>query len=350
MTESIDRRSFLATTAGLAAAALPNVLPGSSPEVLVRRADPVMIASHNAMPKALPLAYAALLAGGHPVDAAVAGAEVVENDPSDHSVGLGGLPNELGVVELDASVMDGVTGLCGAVASLQKIRNPAKVARLVMQHTKHALLVGEGALAFARAHGFKEEELLTTEAREIWLYWKRSHSDKDFWLTPTKETIPEHVRKWFGITGTVHFSARTADGRMGACTSTSGMAFKLPGRVGDSPIVGAGLFTDDSGSAGSTGRGESNIAVCGAHTIVEAIRAGKHPTDACLVAAKRILDGTRAPWLKDAQGRPDFDIIFYAVDRDGRYGSASLYGGNRFAVADSKGARVEDSAFVLPKR
>lgn len=352
MQGSMDRRSFLAAGAGLAAASLTEGLPQSArgPEIFVPGGDPVMVASHNALPHALPKAYAALVAGAEPVDAAVLGAEVVENDPTDHSVGYGGLPNELGEVELDASVMDGTTGLCGAVAALRRIRNPAAVARLVMRHTKHAMLVGEGALAFAKAQGFKEEDLLTPEAREIWMYWKRSHSEKDFWLSPAAEEIPAHVKRWFGITGTVHFSARTKDGRLGACTSTSGMAFKLAGRVGDSPIIGAGLFTDETGSAGSTGRGESNIAVCGAHTIVEAMRQGKHPTDACLVAARRVADGTRAAWLKKPDGRPDLDIIFYAVDREGRFGGASLWEGNRYAVADASGARLLDAAFVLAKK
>ncbi len=351
MTDRTSRRSFLKHSAvAVAATALP--VRTDAPEILVRRGvEPCVIGSANAHAQCTPTAMRLLLEGKPPVEAVVAGINHVEDDPSDHSVGLGGLPNELGIVELDASVMDGATGLSGAVASIQNIKNPSRVAKLVMETTSHALLVGAGALAFAKANGFKEEDLLTDEARQIWLYWKQSHSAKDFWLTPNNDAVPEHVKKFFGITGTVHCSALTAKGDLGGCTSTSGMAFKIPGRVGDSPIIGAGLFVDNAaGAAGSTGRGESNIVTNATHLIVEALRQGQHPKDACLLACKRVVEFTRAKYLLADSGRPNFDLNYYCVDKQGRTGGASLYPGGKFSVVDAKGHRLEDCASLFEKR
>jgi N4-(beta-N-acetylglucosaminyl)-L-asparaginase len=290
-----------------------------------------------------------MVAGRDPLDAIIAGINIVEDDPNDNSVGYGGLPNEQGVVELDASVMHGPSGLSGAVAALQGIKNPSRVAKLVMEQTDHALLVGPGALAFAKAHGFVEENLLTKESREIWLYWRQSHSDQDDWFTPGHADVPDHVKKFFGLTGTINVDAVNAKGDIAGCTSTSGLAFKLPGRVGDSPIIGAGLYVDNAfGAAGSTGRGEANIITSGSHVIVEALRQGQHPKDACLTACKRVVEFTRAKHLvKD--GRPDFDVKYYCVDKSGRYGSASLRAGARFAVCDAKGSRLEDCAALFEK-
>ena len=245
--------------------------------------------------------------GKPPLDAVVAGVNTVEDDPNDNSVGLGGLPNEAGVVELDSSVMDGPTGLCGAVAALQNIKNPSKVARKVMEETNHALIVGPGALAFAKAHGFKEEDLLTDDSRQIWLYWRQKHSGNDDWFTG--KDVPERIRKiveddYLRPTGTVNCDAVDGNGDLAGCTSTSGLAFKIPGRVGDSPIIGAGLYVDNAfGAAGSTGRGEANIITNGSHVVVESLRQGMHPTDACLAACKRVVEFTRAKHL-DREGRP----------------------------------------------
>jgi N4-(beta-N-acetylglucosaminyl)-L-asparaginase len=283
-----------------------------------------------------------LLAGEDVVDAVVAGVNLVEDDPNDHSVGYGGLPNEDGEVELDASVMDGPSGLAGAVAALRRIKNPSKVALAVMRYTDHVLLVGEGASKFARAHGFVEQDLLTPEAREIWLYWKSTLSDKDDWLPKPKSSLPPDVQKHLGITGTINCCAVDRKGNLGGTTTTSGLAFKLAGRVGDSPLIGAGLFVDNAvGAAGSTGRGEANILSAGSHTVVELMRGGKHPKDACLGALKRIVDGTRVARLQRKDGKPAFNVNFYAVDKQGRFGGAALYDGGEYAVCDAKGARKE---------
>jgi N4-(beta-N-acetylglucosaminyl)-L-asparaginase len=321
----------------------------TAPAVIKRPPHPVVVCSANGYPHCTAKAMEELLAGTPVVDAVVAGVTLVEDDPSDHSVGLGGLPNEEGVVELDASVMDGATGLSGGVAALQRIKNPAQVALKVMRYTDHCLLVGEGALRFARAHGFVEQELLTEESRKIWLYWKSTTSDTDDWLPTDPKDLPPDAKAMFGITGTINCDAVDADGNIAGVTTTSGLAFKIPGRVGDSPLIGAGLFVDNAvGAAGSTGRGEANIVTAGSASVVEGLRLGKHPTDACLLACQRIADATRAKRLQRADGKPDFNVKFYAVDKQGRWGGASLYGGD-FAVHDGKGNRKEELARLFER-
>src|SRR5262245_58210985 len=208
---------------------------------------PVLVGSANSFPSC-EKAFALIGSGSHPLDAVVAGVNIVEDDPKDNSVGYGGLPNEDGVVQLDSCVMDGPTHRSGAVAALERIKNPSSVALLVSRRTDHCLLVGEGALKFARAHGFKEENLLTEESRKIWLDWRETHSDKDDWLHPEadKEAARwkrEEGRNW--TTGTITCMALTKNGHIAGCTSTSGLSYKLSGRVGDSPIIGAGLYVDN---------------------------------------------------------------------------------------------------------
>jgi N4-(beta-N-acetylglucosaminyl)-L-asparaginase len=221
------------------------------------------------------------------------------------------------------------------------------VAVAVMRYTDHALLVGAGALDFARAHGFKEEDLLTDEAREIWLYWKATLSGDDDWLAKDPKHLPENVKQLFGITGTIHCSAVGPDGTLGAVTTTSGLAFKIPGRVGDSPLIGAGIFLDDDvGSAGSTGRGEANIITSASAMIVEAMRGGKHPKDACLHVCERVAKTTRVKRLQRPDGKPAFDVKYYAVDKSGRYGGAAIWSGGSYAVGDANGSRVEDLAYL----
>ncbi|MFO0634662.1 MAG: N(4)-(beta-N-acetylglucosaminyl)-L-asparaginase [Nannocystaceae bacterium] len=341
----LRRRGFLLRSTmmlGSGCLVAPKSGSAAAPTVLRTPKHPVVVASANGHPACVQTALEKILAGTPAVDAVVAGVTLVEDDPSDHSVGLGGLPNEDGEVELDASVMDGKSGLAGAVCSLRRIRNPSQVALAVMRYTDHVLLAGEGARAFARAHGFVEQELLTPEAREIWLYWKSTMSDKDDWLPKTGKDVPANVKAFFGITGTINCCAVDRDGNLAGVTTTSGLAFKIPGRVGDSPLVGAGLFVDNGvGAAGSTGRGEANIVTAGSHTVVEFMRAGKHPKDACLAACKRIVESTRAPRLLRADGKPDFNVNYYAVDKQGRYGGAALFDGGSFAVCDAKGPRTE---------
>jgi len=251
---TITRRDFVRSAAGFAAVGLGGgtVAMGQvAQQQRVKRGGrggPVIIASGNGGPacdKALEL----LRQGAGPLDAVVAGINLVEDDPEDHSVGYSGLPNEDGVVELDACVMDGPTHKAGAVASLRNIRNPSSVAKLVLRRTDHVLLVGEGALRFAKAHGFKEQELLTDESRRIWLRWKESHSDVDDWLRPEVGEEParqKEQRRRERIDGTITCMALTPNGDLAGCTSTSGLSFKIPGRVGDSPIIGAGLYVPAS--------------------------------------------------------------------------------------------------------
>jgi len=264
--------------------------------------------------------------------------------------------------------MHGPTARAGAVASLEGVKNPTRVAKLVMETTDHILLVGPGARHFANVNGFANENLLTEKARKVWLFWKQNLSDKDKWLEPQPDRYPPEVKQFieeFGWDelrkpqrgGTIHLSAVDGRGDLAGCTSTSGLFFKMPGRVGDSPIVGAGCFTDnDVGSAGSTGRGEANLLVGGGHLIVEFMRQGKHPRGACLMTLERIARTTREKRLQFANGRPNFDISFYAVSKSGQYGSAVMYGistlGKRrqFSVADASGARKEDCAFLFERR
>ena len=342
------RRSFLASLAATAAAgaALPATFACASPSA---GADPGArcIASDNGV-AAVATALAAMNAGGAPVDAAVAGVNLNELDPEDNSVGYGGLPNEDGVVELDAAVMDGPTHRAGAVASIRNIKMPSRVALQVMRRSDHVLLVGEGALRFARAHGFVEENLLTEKSRKLWLYWKETLSATDDWFPPTDDEIAKDPVLKRRPTGTIHLSARSATGDFGCTTTTSGLAFKIPGRVGDSPLIGDGLYLDNAvGSAGGTGRGEASILACGAFAVVERMRAGRGPLDACLDILSRIVDQSRKNGNADGNGRPTFNLSLYALAKDGSYGSASLLAGSKFAVADATGARLETGGHLF---
>ena len=274
MSSNLNRRTFLSVSA--AAAGLGATALGASPPRPVGPKRPVVVSSANGL-RTVEKAMELIKAGADPLDAAIEGVAIVEADPTDHTVGYGGIPNEEGVVELDAAVMHGPTHGGGAVASLRNIMHPAAVARLVMKRTDHCLLVGEGALRFARAHGFPEVNLLTDEAREIWLHWKETNGKDSDWIAPPDDELPDAVRKEFGIRkpGTIHCSALDTHGNLGCVTTTSGLYYKIPGRVGDSPILGAGLWLDNEvGSAGSTGRGEANLLNLSSHTIVEALRRG----------------------------------------------------------------------------
>jgi N4-(beta-N-acetylglucosaminyl)-L-asparaginase len=246
--------------------------------------------------------------------------------------------------------MHGPTHRGGAVAALRNIKNPSKVARTVMERSDHVLLVGEGALRFARAHGFVEENLLTDQAREAWLKWKENLSKKDDWLPPHTEEdaeigalLEEHRRHH----GTIHCSAIDRKGNISCVTTTSGLEFKIPGRVGDSPILGAGLFVDnDVGAAGSTGRGEANLVNCSSVLIVEFMRQGKSPEEACLLACKRIADRNKMRRLRNDRNQPNFNVKFYALNKKGEYGSASIFSGGKMAIHDGKEARLVDSAYL----
>ncbi len=373
---SINRRRFLQSSAAAVAAGAAarfnldatSAQPGAQSAVAAatpRR--PVLVGSANAL-RHMDAAMAILHEGKNPLDAVLEVVTKVEDDPGDHSVGLGGIPNEDGVVELDASVMHGPTHKAGAVAAIRNIRNPSLVARRVMERTDHVLLVGEGALRFAKAHGFKEEDLLTEAAREIWLKWKESHSDVDDWLPPVNappekgalvmppRRKPPSARHPFlnRIHGTINCCAVDAHGDIAGVTTTSGLGFKIPGRVGDSPIIGAGLYVDNAiGAAGSTGRGEANLQNCFSFLIVELMRPkpggkGLSPEEACLEALQRIADHTE-PRLRDKDGRPNFGVTFYAVAKDGRYGAANMWSPAKFAVHDGTQARLLETAYLFER-
>ena len=353
---SISRRNFIG--AGAAAAASLTLDRTARAEVLRASTQsatrPVVIASANGI-RGVAKAYDMITRqNADTLDAIIAGVNIQELDPEDQSVGLGGLPNEEGVVQLDASCMHGPTRRAGAVASLEGIATPSLVAKAVMDYTDHILLVGAGAKKFALEMGFKEQNLLTEKSRRDWLRWKACLSPADAWLDsappPLSSSLslddPLHVKF---TTGTINMNAVNAGGDMSSVTTTSGLAWKLAGRVGDSPIVGAGQYCDNTvGAAGSTGRGEANIKVCGAFLIVELMRQGMSPDQACMKTIDRVIAMTERRLL-DAKGRPLFDLEFFALSRDGRFGSACAYEGVRFSVADASGARLVPMKFKFAR-
>ena len=363
----ISRRHFLrvagvgvaaSTLPGLANADQPANVPGadSSPALAGADAKPCLaISSANGLETVAVARKLVLEKGMRPVSAAVRGVASVEADPNDLSVGLGGLPNELGVVQLDSACMDGPTHNAGSVASLEDIKHPAQVAELVMDRTDHVNLVGPGARQFALDHGFQAEDLLTDRARQIWLKWRAQRSNDDrLWplldTHPVDPALADEPRPW----GTIHCSVLAPNADVGCCTTTSGLAFKIPGRIGDSPLIGCGLYCDNGvGTAGATGRGEAAILSGGSWLVVERMRAGDTPEQACLAALHRVAtQAERAARWQPAlwkDGRPNFGLTFYAVRKDGLYGAASMRGAGRFAIADAQGARLERCAIAFAK-
>ena len=363
---AFSRRDFLSTTAlgslalGLEAQEKKTQDSRRGEVKTVAGKGPIIICANNGF-NYLDDAFAMLSSGGDTLDAALRVIRGPEDDPNDDSVGLGGLPNEEGVVELDACCMHGPTRRAGSVGGVRNIKNVSLVAKAVMEHTGHVMLVGEGAERFAVAMGHPRENLLTNHSRKIWMLWKEFHSDGDwwgpgiaspYWKAPASspgpksqlwnerhrrlEELAEHLgiapemrstaihKVLFPPTGTIHCSALNAKGEISGCTTTSGLAFKLPGRVGDSPIIGAGCYTDqDVGSAGATGSGEENIKVAGAHTIVENMRHGMSPLDAAMDALKRIARN----YNNDMNKLRFMDMTYYVLRKDGAYAGASLWDG-----------------------
>lgn len=346
----MKRRDFIKTSAAVGAASLissPTSAKNMIKDLPPEKISPVAISSANGK-EAVKKAYEIISSGSDALDGVIAGVNIVEDDPSDHSVGLGGLPNEDGVVELDSCCMHGPTHNAGAVAAIRNIRNPSKVARLVMERTDHVLIVGEGALRFAKRHGFKEEDLLTEEARQIWLKWKENLSERDDWFPPLEEEQNHSHLENERITGTINCNAIDLNGNLSGVTTTSGLSYKIPGRVGDSPIIGAGLYVDNEiGACGSTGRGEENLKNLSSFMVVEYMRMGQSPQEACLSVCQRIVDHAKARFLKDKDGSPNFNVKFYAVNKLGEYGSAAIKGPYKFSVCDAKGARHEEGVYLL---
>jgi N4-(beta-N-acetylglucosaminyl)-L-asparaginase len=340
------KNSLLGSTALGVAPSLFNVA-GDEAQASPQKTDlPVVIASANGE-RATTKAMGLLGNNVDPLDAVISGVNIVEDDPEDITVGYGGLPNEVGVVQLDASVMHGPTHNAGAVGALEGIKNPSKVAKFVMERTDHVLLVGAGAQAFARAHGFTVVNLLTDKAREIWLHWKENLNKDDDWLPPSDDKMGMDIRKYLDVYGTINCCAVDGKGDIAGVTTTSGLSFKIPGRVGDSPIIGAGLYVDNEvGAAGSTGRGEANLKNLSCFTVVELMRQGKSPTDASLEVCKRIVRHTKLKYLLDSQSRLNFNVKFYAVNKSGQIGGASIYSGGEMWVADKKGQRLVPLAYL----
>ena len=370
MTRRLNRREFVAAGAAVSLAAAMNPRSAlAAPAVIVRGAvKPVVIAAANGMRSkdadgktCVQKAYESMMGGADVLDALISGVNIVELDPDDSSVGYGGLPNAEGVVQLDSCCMHGPLKRAGGVAALEGVRTPSLVARAVMQNTDHHLLVGAGAQEFARSMGFEiEADLNTEKSRGVWLEWKR-RTDPAHYLDPEKrmrvglrvglemvgegKIDPEHFY------GTINCDGVNAKGDVCGVTTTSGLAFKIPGRAGDSPILGAGLYVDnDVGAAGSTGRGEANLYNLSSYLIVENLKRGMSPKDAGLDALRRVQKNTVEKRLLNDRGLPNFGLNFYVVNKQGEHAGLSMYPGARYAVCDEAGPRLEPCEALLEGR
>lgn len=355
---NITRRDFVVsgTAAGLVAV-IPTPGAAQGPAVHTRRAArPVVVASANGHQyrnggavTCVERAFALMTEGHDVLESLVEGVAVVELDPEETSVGYGGLPNADGVVQLDASVMHGPRRRAGAVAALEGVRTPARVALAVMENTDHHLLVGQGAQRFARNLGFPIEDDLNTErSRALWLEWKR-RTDPHY-LDPEAraragdaaglQMVAEGLIDREHYYGTIHCNAVNARGEVCGVTTTSGRAFKIPGRVGDSPILGAGLYVDgQAGAAGSTGRGEANLYSLACYQIVENLRRGMHPRDAGMDALRRVQGNTVEKRLLNSRGNPNFQLIFFVLNIRGEFAGVSLYP-SHYSVCTEQGGEI----------
>lgn len=367
---------------GLVAAVAPlgsRAVVAAPAVVRSRTSRPVVIASANGnfhknggSKTCVELAFERMVGGTDILESLIAGVNLVELDPEDTSVGYGGLPNADGVVQLDSCCMHGPKKRAGGVAALEGVRTPSRVAHAVMESTDHHLLVGKGAQDFARNMGFAIEADLNTErSRKAWLEWKRQ-TDPKHYLRPEDRKTSAHVEPqrilrrliadgviparhyW----GTINCNGVNAAGELAGVTTTSGLAWKIPGRVGDSPILGAGLYVDGAiGAAGSTGRGEANLYNLSSYLIIESIRQGRHPKDACLEALRRIRANTIERRLRKPNGDPNFNITFYAINAKGEHAAVAMYAeddNDRGWAGQTDGRRVryalctEDGPVTLP--
>jgi N4-(beta-N-acetylglucosaminyl)-L-asparaginase len=306
-------------------------------------------------------AFQMITHGSDVLDAVVAGVNIVELDPLDDSVGYGGLPNAEGVVQLDSSVMHGPKKQAGAVAAIEGVRTPSLVAKAVSEQTDHHLIVGKGAQDFARNMGFKiEDDLNTAHSREMWLEWKR-RIDPSHYLDPKKraaaglkaaeQMVAEGLLRPENLHGTINCDGINSKGEICGVTTTSGLSWKIPGRVGDSPILGAGLYVDGAvGAAGSTGRGEANLFNLCSYLIVEEMRRGAHPKDAGMTALKRIQTNTVEKRLLNSRGLPNFYVNFYILNASGEYAGVTMYqeSNARFAICNEHGAQTLACEGLLP--
>ena len=358
--KKIKRRDFMRTSAvaGLTLAGtkssvlqFPNVLAQSG-------IKPIVISSANGNKfknggdmTAVQKAFTLMTQGTDVLDAVIAGVNIVELDPLDDSVGYGGLPNAEGIVQLDSSCMHGPKRRAGAVAALEGVRTPSLVAKAVLDNTDHHLLVGKGAQTFARNMGFKiEDDLNTDNSRRKWLEWKRK-IDPDHYLDPQKradaghratlEMLAEGLIREENLHGTINCDGINSKGEICGVTTTSGLAWKIPGRVGDSPILGAGLYVDGAvGAAGSTGRGEANLYNLCSFLIVEEMRRGSHPKDAGMEALRRIKGNTIEKRLLNSKGNPNFGINFYIINAKGQFAGLTMYPGTSFAICNDSGPQT----------
>ncbi len=372
MSSEMKRRDFVRTAAvlGVAAAVPPSAGAERVGAPLVhtpRSVRPLVISDssgfryRNGGPyNAVETAFRKIVEGADVLDALIAGVNIPELDPEETGIGYGGLPNERGVVQLDSCCMHGPRKQAGGVAALEGVRTPSLVARAVMEQTDHHLLVGQGAQDFARNIGFAiEDDLNTPRSRELWLEWRR-RVDPEHYLDPKKRTrvgyeagldmvreglIPEN-----SFWGTINCDGIGPNGDICGVTTTSGLAWKIPGRVGDSPILGAGLYVDgDVGAAGSTGRGEANIYNLTSFLIVENMRRGMHPKDAGMEALRRIRDNTIERRLLNDRGLPAFDVRFFILNKAGDHAGVALYGAaeKTFAICTENGAEEPEFEGLL---
>jgi len=356
----VNRRDFVMTSAALGLmVATPRPVFGRAPAVRRQGPKPIVVSSANGhrfrnggTQTCVEHVFQRITEGGDLLDALIAGVNIVELDPEDASVGYGGRPNADGVVQLDACCMHGPTRRAGGVAALEGVRTPSNVAHAVMDHTDHHLLVGLGAQTFARNLGFEVEPDLNTErSRRLWLEWKR-RTDPGHYLDPHRELarrtaedslLADGLLTEDELYGTINCDGVGLNGEICGVTTTSGLAWKIPGRVGDSPILGAGLYVDDGvGAAGSTGRGEANLYNLTSFLIVEYLRQGMSPLDAGLGGLRRIQDNTVERRLLNSRGLPAFGVNFYVVNAAGEHAGVSMYAGesSRYAVCTENGGEL----------
>ena len=336
-----NRRKFIKGTALGSLGLIAGKLAEAAPSYVPIKGKPIVISTWGDNVKANEAAWTILGKGGRALDAVVNGVQIPEADPRDNSVGYGGLPDRDGRVTLDSCVMD-EWGNCGAVMALEHIMHPVLVARLVMEKTHHVQLVGEGALQFALSQGFKKENLLTRESEERWREWlKTAKYDPKITIEEFKKSMENNNNPvpypWPSPAlnhDTIGMVAMDTNGNLGGACTTSGMAYKMHGRVGDSPIIGAGLFVDNEvGAASATGVGEEVVRICGSHAIVEAMRRGLHPEAACKEAIKRIIR-KRGAKVKDSQ------VGFLAINNKGEHGGYAIQKGFSYCVTTISGTKV----------